>query len=804
MIQEKNILKSYFETGDKPTQSQYENLIDSLRHVYDDIPIGDIDGEILTQTELNEALTNVAKTNEKNTFSMNQVLGNNTELRWKDSNGTERTILELDNDNTLYIGGSHSGGTSFVGGGSYTTVGSITANGKWQFLTDSLFNKQVDINEGLVVKGRTSDTSAYSLISKSADDNILFSIRNEGRIDSNGPFYSYGALYAYNSMSIYSGALQFMNGDTDYQFYASGDNFYLRDITNSVDLARFNPNEVEFTRPVEITTIDSNRYVKFKAPNGESRFDFYTGGTGNPAHLDLYDSDGTTVKTRIRSVGTSFFGGDLSIVNASANAALNFNTSVGNARSFSMYNNGSNLYTKLMTNVGASFIWEAYDGTNVFSISSTGNIVTAGTATFGGDLTVEGTTRFNDNTRVDANLTVGGLDNTGQPVTFYQKDDNTYNGWYVGYTGPAGNEFGIYGYETDGQFKIFTNNTLGLEIDENQAIQTHGNLTINQGAFSAYANSGARHLMYSDTADAPLKVQSGDSATGIAFQDNNGTSHIFYWGSGDYYQSESDWWVAGDIKSRGGDIYAGRFGSNPVDSGSYYLLEHVDTTWGTDANGFRLHLNGDSNDFSLEAASDTTTDTIFSVDRGTSGDFILQRDVVMKNNLTVEGSNVDMHGMLEFSQDNGAKIRLNRTGYHQYTIQQSAGAGLSFYDNDHGDESLYLYGDSAVVNGSTNGGYNFKVNGTANITSNLDVDGSIIIGGLVDNSVFPAPPALAPAFQISHNTTSEEVEISAAHGVITLQDETRTDLSTSQIDSANDKVLVSKEWVVQYVASQLT
>ena len=215
-------------------------------------------------------------------------------------------------------------------------------------------------------------------------------------------------------------------------------------------------------------------------------------------------------------------------------------------------------------------------------------------------------------------------------------------------------------------------------------------------------------------------------------------------------------------------------------------------------------MNGDSNDFSLEAASDTTTDTIFSVDRGTSGDFILQRGVVMKNNLTVEGGNVDMHGMLEFSQDNGAKIRLNRTGYHQYTIQQSAGAGLSFYDNDHGDESLYLYANSAVVNGTSNGGYNFKVNGTANITSNLDVEGNIIIGGLVDNSVFPAPPALAPAFQISHNTTSEEVEISAAHGVITLQDETRTDLSTSQIDSADDKVLVSKEWVVQYVASQLT
>ena len=42
MKQEKNILKMYFETGDKPTQSQYENLIDSLRHAYDKIPLEDL------------------------------------------------------------------------------------------------------------------------------------------------------------------------------------------------------------------------------------------------------------------------------------------------------------------------------------------------------------------------------------------------------------------------------------------------------------------------------------------------------------------------------------------------------------------------------------------------------------------------------------------------------------------------------------------------------------------------------------------------------------------------------------------
>jgi hypothetical protein len=53
-------------------------------------------------------------------FSQNLVLTNNKELRWLDSGGTERTILELTNADDLYFGGSFSGSLIFVGGGSYT------------------------------------------------------------------------------------------------------------------------------------------------------------------------------------------------------------------------------------------------------------------------------------------------------------------------------------------------------------------------------------------------------------------------------------------------------------------------------------------------------------------------------------------------------------------------------------------------------------------------------------------------------------------------------------------------------------
>jgi hypothetical protein len=43
-IKSKNVLKSYFETGDKPTQTQFAALIDSLRHVWDKISYTAIEG----------------------------------------------------------------------------------------------------------------------------------------------------------------------------------------------------------------------------------------------------------------------------------------------------------------------------------------------------------------------------------------------------------------------------------------------------------------------------------------------------------------------------------------------------------------------------------------------------------------------------------------------------------------------------------------------------------------------------------------------------------------------------------------
>lgn len=58
-IKTSDILKSYFETGDKPTQAQFIDLIDSQRHRLDSIPITDVDGLAAILNDLPSDLSSV-------------------------------------------------------------------------------------------------------------------------------------------------------------------------------------------------------------------------------------------------------------------------------------------------------------------------------------------------------------------------------------------------------------------------------------------------------------------------------------------------------------------------------------------------------------------------------------------------------------------------------------------------------------------------------------------------------------------------------------------------------------------------
>ena len=62
------------------------------------------------------------------TMSGNLLMSNNTELRWNDSGGTQRTVLELDSNDDLYLGKSGGGNLYLVNGTSYTTAVTIDSS----------------------------------------------------------------------------------------------------------------------------------------------------------------------------------------------------------------------------------------------------------------------------------------------------------------------------------------------------------------------------------------------------------------------------------------------------------------------------------------------------------------------------------------------------------------------------------------------------------------------------------------------------------------------------------------------------
>lgn len=99
MKRTKTTLKSYFETGDKPTQAHYEHLIDSLRHLDDKIPLADLEEE-------------VAKKNEDNSFSTLQTFGNQITVNGT-GDSTFNTPLVLNDALTTNAGIDAYGDSSF-------------------------------------------------------------------------------------------------------------------------------------------------------------------------------------------------------------------------------------------------------------------------------------------------------------------------------------------------------------------------------------------------------------------------------------------------------------------------------------------------------------------------------------------------------------------------------------------------------------------------------------------------------------------------------------------------------------------
>jgi len=82
---------------------------------------------------------------QKLNLSGNFLIGNNNEIRWKDSGGTERTAIELDSSNDFNLGTSASGALRFIGGGSYTERMRVHTNGNIGIGTTSP-SRLLDVN----------------------------------------------------------------------------------------------------------------------------------------------------------------------------------------------------------------------------------------------------------------------------------------------------------------------------------------------------------------------------------------------------------------------------------------------------------------------------------------------------------------------------------------------------------------------------------------------------------------------------------------------------------------------------------
>jgi len=74
------------------------------------------------------------------------VFNNNQELRWEDSSGTERTVLELDSSNNCYLGTSAGGNLYLVNGSSYTTAVTIDSSQNATFAGD-ITSGNISINK---------------------------------------------------------------------------------------------------------------------------------------------------------------------------------------------------------------------------------------------------------------------------------------------------------------------------------------------------------------------------------------------------------------------------------------------------------------------------------------------------------------------------------------------------------------------------------------------------------------------------------------------------------------------------------
>ena len=157
------------------------------------------------------------------------------------------------------------------------------------------------------------------------DVNGIISASSELRSKSNNP----GFLFDESDVADKNWHMQVNGGD--FKIYEVDDartnwnqKMVIQNTTGNVGIGTTSPEE---KMVVQVT--DTHRYVKYKAPNGEERFQFYVGGTGNAANLSMFDNNGTSRNVLIAAGGTTYFnGGNVGIGTTAPDAKLAVNGTI--------------------------------------------------------------------------------------------------------------------------------------------------------------------------------------------------------------------------------------------------------------------------------------------------------------------------------------------------------------------------------------------------------------------------------------------------------------------------------------------